>query len=182
MNSFIIIFIVFVFYTNESLGWNINLTTKKLVSSVIACSFISNPTSLPAVADEGSAPVSVVADEGSAPVNVPFSEWVIKMDAGEISKVTFTGINPKYLTALTNDGKNLFVKEGFPAFNDPMSASGPQQAIAKCQHTPGVICNQDISDLLRKSRTRDYSTKTPEMMNMLSHSSYPKPNAKGIYD
>ena len=106
--------------------------------------------------------------------SMTFSEWITAMDNNKISKVTFKGINPEYLIAEIKETKSqIKVEDGFPAYNDPLTASGPQQAIAKCQHTPGVICVQDISDVMSKSKTRDVNL-MKELSPMLSHSSYPK--------
>lgn len=106
--------------------------------------------------------------------SLTFSEWVTAMDSGKISKVTFKGINPEYLMAEMKETKSqIKVEDGFPAYNDPRTASGPQQAIAKCQHTPGVVCVQDISDILSKSKTRDVN-QMKEPAPMLTHSNYPK--------
>ena len=102
-----------------------------------------------------------------------FQVFVQNLDHGDISKVVFEGINPTYLTAYYKTGEVSVVKDGFPYYNDPLSPSGPAQAIAKVQHTPGVICQQDISDVLMKSKTRK-SKDVPIIKPMLQHSAYPK--------
>ena len=102
-----------------------------------------------------------------------FQAFVQNLENGDISKVVFEGINPTYLTAYYKTGEVSIVKDGFPYYNDPLSPSGPAQAIAKVQHTPGVICQQDISDVLMKSKTRK-SKDAPLIQPMLQHSAYPK--------
>ena len=51
----------------------------------------------------------------------------------------------------------------------PLSPSGPAQAIALVQHTPGVLVEQDLSDIFKKSRTALYSGPKPMLQ-----SAYPK--------
>jgi len=61
-------------------------------------------------------------------------------------------------------------EQGFPYLDDPRSAAGPTMLIAKVQHTPGVVCMQDVSAVMKKRGTKYADT---DMNAMLSHSSYP---------
>jgi len=99
-------------------------------------------------------PLQPVLAEDSAEVSKSFPEFVTALDNGEIKRVVFKGIRPEFCLAYFKDGTVATVKEGFPSFDDPKSPSGPAQAIAKVQHTPGVVCEQDIADVLALSKTR----------------------------
>jgi hypothetical protein len=99
-----------------------------------------------------------------------FDQFVSDLRNGLIIKVKFVGINPEYCTTQYKDGEEYIIKDGFPSFDDPNSPSGPAQAIALVQHTPGVECEQDISDLINLLK-RDGNSYRPR--KMLSHSSYP---------
>ena len=103
-----------------------------------------------------------------------FPAFVSDLETGKINTVVFNGINPTYLTAYYKSGDVSVVKEGFPSYDDPRSPSGPAQAIAKVQHTPGVICQQDISDAMLKSKTRKNKNDSSELKPMLQHAGYPK--------
>lgn len=105
-------------------------------------------------------------------IDVKFSDFISSLDSDEVSKVVFKGINPDSCIVYFKSGKIGIVKEGFPAYNDPKSPSGPAQAIAKVQHTPGVICEQDISDVLLLSTTRRQTK--PSTIPMQTQSKYPK--------
>lgn len=107
-------------------------------------------------------------------ISQTFPSFVSDLESGKINKVVFNGINPTYLTAYYKTGDISVVKEGFPSYDDPRSPSGPAQAIAKVQHTPGVICQQDISDALLKSTTRKNKNGNSELKPMLQHAAYPK--------
>ena len=65
------------------------------------------------------------------PGSTTFERFVQSLDNGEVNKVVFQGINPTYATAYYKNGEVFVVKEGFPYYNDPLSPSGPAQAIAK---------------------------------------------------
>lgn len=118
-------------------------------------------------------PHAIAIDVTVSNAETDFQSFLNLLDGGKIEKVTFYGIRPTYLIAnLKEDGKSFLVKEGFPAYDDPLSPSGPSQAIAKVQHTPGVTCYQDISDAMILSKTRRITT--VDLKPMLSHSSFPE--------
>ncbi len=100
-----------------------------------------------------------------------FNEFIPLVKGGGVQKVVFKGVHPTYLMAYTKDGK-ILVEDGFPAFDDPKGPSGPAQAIALCQHSPGVVVEQDLSDLLLKSTTSDKAGRYRPRA-MLKSSSYP---------
>lgn len=100
-----------------------------------------------------------------------FNEFIPLVKGGGVQKVVFKGARPTYLMAYTKDGK-IMVEDGFPAYDDPMGPSGPAQAIALCQHSPGVVVEQDLSDLLLKSKTSDKAGKYKPRA-MLKSSGYP---------
>ena len=103
-----------------------------------------------------------------------FAEFLTALDSGKIEKVVFVGIRPSSLIAYEKggSGKPVFVRDGFPAYDDPLSPSGPTQAIAKVQHTPGVACFQDISDVMALRKTKG-TVAGPTLRPMLSHAAYP---------
>lgn len=103
--------------------------------------------------------------------SITFTEYTQQLEAGTLNKVIFKGIRPTYLEAFSKDGHDYVVESGFPAFDDPLSPSGPAQAIALCTHTPGVTCLQDISDAL--SLIKGKGGGEPKLVPMLKHSSYP---------
>ena len=105
------------------------------------------------------------------PMSMTFSDFIPEIRSGNVERVVFKGIRPTFLTAYTKDNKMIKVEEGFPAFDDPMSPSGPTQAIALCQHSPGVVVEQDISDLIVKSKTKGGKYSGPKPM--LKSSAYP---------
>eukprot|EP01036_Dinobryon_divergens_P024948 gene24947-33443_t len=110
-------------------------------------------------------------ESSESPKYASFSTFLNDLESDKISKVEFVGINPTYCRAYYKTGDLVEVREGFPSIDDPKSPSGPAQAIAKVQHTPGVVCVQDISDALSLSSRRKLIA---EPRPMLSHSSYPK--------
>ena len=117
-----------------------------------------------------SEPVQVVAAERQSEAN--FDEFIVRLDKGEFDEVVFYGIRPTYLVATEKGtGKPLLVRDGFPAYDDPLSPSGPQQAIAKVQHTPGTICVQDISEALALSKT---AKREGAQRPLVSSSAFPK--------
>ena len=102
--------------------------------------------------------------------SMSFEEFVPYLRGGNVQRVVFRGISPTYLTAYNKDGTSLLVEEGFPSFDDPLSPSGPTQAIALVQHTPGVVVEQDLSDLFKKSKTaKKYGGPKPMLQSV-----YPK--------
>jgi hypothetical protein len=112
-------------------------------------SFHKNAFAVTAAALSFTAPSVVVADSKS----MTFDDFVPYMRSGEVTKVLFRGILPDGLEAYAKNGDVITVKEGFPAHDDPLSPSGPTQAIALCQHTPGVRVEQDLSELMLKAKT-----------------------------
>ena len=127
------------------------------------------------IAISGTLSLGSLANVGPAsaadPLNLNFENFLVAMKQGEVQKVLFEGVSPSScLATFKSSGDVYLVKDGFPAFDDPKSASGPTQVIALCQHTPGVECKQDLSALMLKLQTsKTYSGIKP----MLSHSSYP---------
>ena len=105
-------------------------------------------------------------------------EFLVKLEAKEIKRVVFNGINPRSATVTYGDGTTAVLDE--MPFDDPKGPSGPAQLIAKCQHTLGVVCSQDVSDALRLAKSR--ATYLGKPLNTLIESNqYPKefmpPNA-----
>ena len=112
--------------------------------------------------------IAAVASEVSERKTMSFGEFVPYLREGKVSKVVFKGISPTFLTAYSKDGNTIVVEEGFPSIEDPLSPSGPTQAIALVQHTPGVVVEQDLSELFQKSKTARYRGPQPML-----ESSYP---------
>jgi hypothetical protein len=121
-----------------------------------------------AFADESDAPaaVIVVPDSTQAPEKLSFGDFLSRLD-NEVARVVFNGINPTYASVYMKDNKVYIVD--LPA-EDPMSPSGPTQVIARVQHTPGVVCEQDISGAMSALKR----TKAVSMRPMLSSNPYPK--------
>ena len=103
----------------------------------------------------------------------PLTSFLQDLDKGAVTKVIFPGVNPTSLIATLADGTSYTVTEaeGFPAYNDPLSPSGPSQIIARVQHSPKVIVLQDLSELMGKS-TKGKGAYEPKPM--LKHNPYPK--------
>lgn len=112
--------------------------------------------------------IAAVASEVSERKTMSFGEFIPYLREGKVSKVVFKGISPTFLTAYSKDGNTIVVEEGFPSIEDPLSPSGPTQAIALVQHTPGVVVEQDLSELFQKSKTARYRGPQPML-----ESSYP---------
>ena len=125
-----------------------------------------------------------------------FQNFLVSLDKGEISKVVFKGIRPESCTAYFKDGHSEVIIDGFPSYDDPRSPSGPLQgniffhvcpnfnpvlqyiylfllAIAKVQHTPGVVCEQDVSEVLRLASKAKKASSAYTVRPMMSHSAYP---------
>ena len=124
----------------------------------------------------GSMSLVGVASVRGADDSLSFQNYLNELSDGNIKQVTFVGIRPTYLIAVDKDGKKYIVRDGFPSFDDPLSPSGPAQAIAACQHTPGVVCMQDISEAMKLSRTGRTGIAQP----LLSSSSYPAEFLKNV--
>lgn len=163
---------------------------------VLSCAFTSSAMLLPrvlkrtvaasgvAIAVSGGSPMLPVLAAAELPPSASttasslgeeasFAEFLTALDSGKIEKVVFVGIRPSSLIAYEKgSGKPVFVRDGFPAYDDPLSPSGPTQAIAKVQHTPGVACFQDISDVLALRKTKG-TVAGPTLRPMLSHAAYP---------
>lgn len=62
-----------------------------------------------------------------------FAQFLTSLDHGDVSKVTFLGINAKSIIVEYKSGdlSRIGEAEGFPAFEDPLSPSGPTQVIAR---------------------------------------------------
>jgi len=144
---------------------------RKLTSSFAAGAILLGPlTSFVAPAQAEQAEAALVTADARK-TEASFADFVVALDAGKYSRVTFYGIRPTYLIAEEKEsGRPVLVSQGFPAYDDPLSPSGPAQAIAKVQHTPGVICMQDISDALKLAKTSKISATKP----MLSSSAFPR--------
>ena len=77
-------------------------------------------------------------------------ELIKQLDDNNVSKVIFRGITPTSATVyLKNAADELEVS--LP-YDDPKSPSGPAQVIARVQHQPGVVCQQDIGDILKTTK------------------------------
>ena len=100
------------------------------------------------------------------------SDFLVKLEGGkEIKRVVFNGVNPKTATVTYADGTTALLDE--MPFDDPKGPSGPAQLIAKCQHTPGVQCSQDISDALKLAKTRS-SYLGKQLNTLIESNTYPK--------
>lgn len=142
-----------------------------IASSIATATFASNFAPISYAINEPSY-IQVAVSSSDSPKYVSFSTFLNDLESDKISKVVFVGINPTYCRAYYKSGNLVVeVRDGFPSIDDPKSPSGPAQAIAKVQHTPGVVCVQDISDALSLSSRRKSIS---EPLPMLSHSSYPK--------
>mmetsp|Transcript_17739 Transcript_17739/g.17067 ORF Transcript_17739/g.17067 Transcript_17739/m.17067 type:complete len:188 (-) Transcript_17739:158-721(-) len=120
-------------------------------------------------------PLSVLAEE-TAPIEAvkvekvvekeakdnTFRGFVAAMENKQLTKVVFHGINPNSATILYKDG-TLAEVSSFPP-DDPRGPSGPVQVMQKCAHTPGIICQQDISDALRFAKSSSYNPKSLNTM------------------
>ena len=103
--------------------------------------------------------------------DVNLVDFVQKLESGQFKKVVFNGINPSTATLFYADGSTGLLTQ--MPIEDPKSPSGVAQLMAKCQHTPSVICQQDVSDALRLTKKKStYIGK--DLNDQLSHSSYPK--------
>ena len=153
-------------YFASSLALRGRALQRLVASSCLATGLSLSFMTIPAGADEA--------------VSKSFAEFITLLEKGDVERVVFKGIRPEYCLAFFKDGTVASVRDGFPSYDDPKSASGPSQAIAKCQHTPGVICEQDISETLALSKKLkgNVPTKSREMM---SHSSYPQALKDGTY-
>ena len=117
------------------------------------------------------APMPVFAD--ATPNRLELADFMTGLDSKKFTRVIFHGINPSSATVIGTNGEQFEVIN-LPA-EDPRSPSGTQQVIAKVQHTPGVICQQDVSDVMSLAKTKlSYSQGSKEPQPMLTHSSYPK--------
>jgi len=118
------------------------------------------------------------------------SDFLNALETNMISKVVFNGINPQSATVYFKEGGDIEVfnkDNGFPYYDDPRSPAGPTQLIAKVQHTPGVVCLQDISSVMAKrgsgaissssslngSKQQMSPSKSSYVNTLLSHSAYP---------
>ena len=105
--------------------------------------------------------------------NIDFNSWLSEMSEGNVESVIFEGINPSSLTSKLKSGVSVLVRDGFPV-EDSLSPSGSAQAIVLCQHTAGVTCTQDVSNVLRKTRKFAGTEAIPPTGNpMLKSSPYP---------
>jgi hypothetical protein len=169
--TFLFIFFQLV-YGSFSIKSSINIRPaiiKKFIAISIAFSTASNFSPVHAMNEPSS--VIVAIESSDSPKYASFSTFLNDLESDKISKVEFVGVNPTYCRAYYKTGDLVEVREGFPSIDDPKSPSGPAQAIAKVQHTPGVVCVQDISDALSLSSRRKLIS---EPRPMLSHSLYPK--------
>lgn len=103
--------------------------------------------------------------------SVAMKDFLSSLDKNEIKKVIFDGIRPSSMKVFYQNGDVGFMyeKDGFPAYDDPKSRSGPAQIIARVQHSPGVICEQDISDVIAT-----LSNKKVKTQPLLKSNPYPK--------
>lgn len=101
-----------------------------------------------------------------------FTDFVESLGKGEVTKVVFKGVNPDKAYVTYKSGEEKVVSEGFPTA-DPKTPSGPEQVIALCQHTPGTVCVQDLTELLARVQAKRGLGPT-NVKPMLSSSSYPK--------
>ena len=145
---------------------------RPLIGKVIASTSLATLFSLSSIAS----PIAI-ADQS---ISKNFIEFISSLEKGDVERVVFKGVRPEYCLAFFKDGTVASIREGFPAYDDPKSASGPAQAIAKCQHTPGVICEQDISETLSLSKKLKGNVPTKNRP-MMSHSSYPQALKDGTY-
>jgi hypothetical protein len=143
-----------------------SLTSAWNIDPFFTRSFHQKAFAVTAAALSFTAPSVVVADSKS----MAFDDFVPYMRSGEVTKVLFRGIRPEGLEAYAKNGDVITVKEGFPAYDNPLSPSGPTQAIALCQHTPGVLVEQDLSELMLKAKTNRRYTGPQAMLE----STYPK--------
>jgi hypothetical protein len=163
--------ILFVCYVGPLLAMKIPSALRQSLaaSSVSFCTVFhsyNQPLSVEAVE-----PIAVRQEQKKI-ASKTFMEFLASMEKGEISRVVFKGVRPEYCVAFYLDGTIAAIREGFPAYDDPRSPSGPAQVIGLCQHTPGVTCEQDISDVLTLSKKLRGKVPT-QNRPMLAHSKYP---------
>lgn len=97
------------------------------------------------------------------------SELLKQLDDNNVSKVVFRGITP---TSATVYLKNSDILDIALPVDDPKSPSGPAQVIARVQHTPSVIVQQDIGDILKTTSRKNVAGMQPAMF-LSGQSSYP---------
>ena len=98
------------------------------------------------------------------------SELLKQLDDNNVSKVVFRGITPTSATVYLKNSDNI-LDVALPA-DDPKSPSGPAQVIARVQHTPSVIVQQDIGDIL-KTTTKKNVAGIQRAMFLSGQSPYP---------
>ena len=97
------------------------------------------------------------------------SELLKQLDDNNVSKVVFRGITP---TSATVYLKNSDILDVVLPVDDPKSPSGPAQVIARVQHTPSVIVQQDIGDILKTTSKKNVAGMQPAMF-LSGQSPYP---------
>ena len=97
------------------------------------------------------------------------SELLKQLDDNNVSKVVFRGITP---TSATVYLKNSDILDVSLPVDDPKSPSGPAQVIARIQHTPSVIVQQDIGDILKTTSKKNVAGMQPAMF-LSGQSPYP---------
>lgn len=159
-NSFLIIsFVLSLLAVTKSWKWQ--RTAARACVNVICAASVLSP----------SASFSLLQPQSAwAAGDLKLAEFIVKLEKNEIKTVVFNGVNPRSATLFYSDGSTGLLTE--MPIEDPKSASGSAQLIAKCQHTPGVVCRQDVSDVLKLAKTR--KTYIGKALNdQLSHNSYP---------
>ena len=98
------------------------------------------------------------------------TELLKQLDDNNVSKVVFRGITPTSATVYLKNSDNI-LDVALP-FDDPKSPSGPAQVIARVQHTPGVVVQQDIGDILKTTTKKSVAGIQPAMF-LSGQSPYP---------
>ena len=143
---FLLLFVLLALATS----WRMNINYSSKLRRAFSSSFAVATVALNSLVLQPVVVTNVLADDSTSTIasskDITFLEFLEKLSKSEVTKVIFIGVNPKEAIVTLNDGTIKILSE-LPA-EDPKSPSGVAQVIAKCQHTPGVICQQDISDAL----------------------------------
>ena len=112
---------------NGCLVESLRLRSKVSFRKFVASTFLATSFSFSWV------PSFAGADEA---ISKTFPEFINLLEKGDVEKVVFKGVRPEYCLAFFRDGTVASVREGFPAYDDPKSASGPAQSRPNMQVSP----------------------------------------------
>ena len=117
-------------------GLKLSVLKRSFIAVVASTSISISSITLPSIADSST-----------------LTELLKQLDDNNVSKVVFRGITPTSASVYLKNSESI-LEVPLP-FDDPKSPSGPAQVIARVQHTPGVICQQDIGDILKTTKKKN---------------------------